>query len=152
MRPGRFDKILFVPPPDRLARKVLLERNLEGVPTSKIDLDEIVARTEGYSGADLVAVARQAKLGAMREALIRAEESHPVTMEHLRRGVREVKPSLRPDLVEQYDKFAETYEDMVLAASIVPCLTCGNSLPMEVTICGKCGAKNPYCNPRGLDE
>jgi transitional endoplasmic reticulum ATPase len=129
-----------------------LERNLEGIPASKINLDEIVDRTEGYSGADLVAVARQAKLAAMREALIRVEESHPVTIEHLKRGVREVKPSIRHDLTEQYDKFAETYEDMVLAASVVPCLTCGNSIPMDVTICGKCGTKNPYCNPRGLDD
>jgi SpoVK/Ycf46/Vps4 family AAA+-type ATPase len=46
VRPGRFDKILYVPPPDKEARKTLLERNLEGVPTSGIDLDQIVTRTE----------------------------------------------------------------------------------------------------------
>lgn len=144
VRPGRFDKILYVPPPDKQARRTLLERNLEGVPKSKIDLDQIVTRTEGYSGADLVAVARQAKLAAMRETLILEEEPHPVTMEHLLKGAREVKSSLHPDMIEQYSKFAETYEDMVLAASIVPCLTCGNSIPVEVAICGKCGTKNPY--------
>jgi transitional endoplasmic reticulum ATPase len=149
VRPGRFDKILYVPPPDKEARKTLLERNLEGVPTSGIDLDQIVTRTEGYSGADLVAVSRQAKLAAIREALIRGEETHPVTMEHLVRGVREVKSSIRSDMTDQYRKFAEAYQDMVLAASIVPCLTCGNSLPIEVQSCGKCGTKNPYFKPLG---
>jgi transitional endoplasmic reticulum ATPase len=144
VRPGRFDKILYVPPPDSQARKTLLERSLEGVPTSKIDLDQIVTTTEGYSGADLVAVARQAKLAAMREALVRGEETHPVTTEHLIRGLREVKSSLRHEMIEQYSNFAKTYEDMVLAASIVPCLTCGNSLPIEVRHCGKCGTKNSY--------
>jgi transitional endoplasmic reticulum ATPase len=144
MRPGRFDKILYVPPPDKQARKTLLSRSLEGVPAAEIDLDQIVTSTEGYSGADVVAVARQAKLAAMRETLIREHESYPVTMQHLLRGLREVKSSLDPDLIAQYTKFSKTYEDIVLAASIVPCLNCGNSLPIELAICAKCGTKNPY--------
>ncbi len=144
MRPGRFDKILYVPPPDLQARKTLLERNLDGVPTLGIDYDQIVSRTDNYSGADLVAVTRQAKLAAMRQVIIQGEEIQPVKMEHFQRALREIKSSLTPKQIDQYNQFAKTFEDMVLAATIVPCLNCGSSLPIEVSFCNQCGAQNSY--------
>lgn len=109
-----------------------------------IDFDEIVMQTENYSGADLVAIARQAKLAAMREVIISGVEASPVRMDHFRRALREVKTSLRSSLIDEYIQFAMSYEDMVLSASIVPCLNCGGSLPIEATFCNQCGTKNPY--------
>lgn len=147
MRPGRFDKILYVPPPDNQARKILLERNLDGVPTEGVDLTRIVKQTERYSGADLVAISRTAKFAAMREVLIHGGGIRPVTMAHFLRAMREIKSSLTPELMAQYDQFASTNEDMLLSATIVPCLSCGSSLPIDIAHCGQCGAKNPYSPP-----
>jgi SpoVK/Ycf46/Vps4 family AAA+-type ATPase len=74
-RPGRFDRIVFVPPPDRGARREIVRIHLQGRLQEQIDLDRIAARTEGYSGADLhslVDVAVEAKLAAsMRDGVPR---------------------------------------------------------------------------------
>jgi transitional endoplasmic reticulum ATPase len=55
-RPGRFDRILFVPPPDAEARARILELMLKGKPQEKIDLKQLAKKTEHFSGADLKAV------------------------------------------------------------------------------------------------
>src|SRR5213075_1616374 len=55
-RPGRFDRILFVPPPDRTARASILEVHLRGKPAEDIDLDAVAKKAENFSGADLKAV------------------------------------------------------------------------------------------------
>jgi SpoVK/Ycf46/Vps4 family AAA+-type ATPase len=81
-RPGRFDRVVFVPPPDRGARSEIVRIHLEGRLQEEIDLDRIAARTEGYSGADLrglVDAAVEAKLAAsMRDGVPR-----PITTENL---------------------------------------------------------------------
>ena len=81
-RPGRFDRIVFVPPPDRDARREIVRIHLEGRLQEQIDVDRIAARTEGYSGADLqslVDVAVEAKLAAsMRDGVPR-----PITTDDL---------------------------------------------------------------------
>src|SRR5262249_24696867 len=64
-RPGRFDRVVFVPPPDRGARREILRIHLVGRLQEPLDLERIAARTEGFSGADLqslVDVAVEAKL------------------------------------------------------------------------------------------
>ncbi|MEZ4953898.1 MAG: AAA family ATPase [Saprospiraceae bacterium] len=55
-RPGRFDRIIFVPPPDDHARKSILEIKLRGKPVGNINLNKLVERTKEFSGADLEAV------------------------------------------------------------------------------------------------
>ncbi|MDD5420136.1 MAG: CDC48 family AAA ATPase, partial [Methanomicrobiaceae archaeon] len=70
LRPGRFDRVIYVPPPDREGRKKIFEvylRNADAILTKDIDIDELVDRTDGYVGADIEAVVREAKLSAMRE-------------------------------------------------------------------------------------
>jgi transitional endoplasmic reticulum ATPase len=52
-RPGRFDRVLFVPPPDRPARAAILKICLAGRPATDVDVDALAGRTSGYSGADL---------------------------------------------------------------------------------------------------
>lgn len=55
-RPGRFDRIIFVPPPDEAARVAILQIKLKGKPTGKIEFQKIIAKTKDYSGADLEAI------------------------------------------------------------------------------------------------
>jgi transitional endoplasmic reticulum ATPase len=89
-RPGRFDRVVFVPPPDRGARREIVRIHLEGRLQEEIDLDRIAARTEGYSGADLqslVDVAVEAKLAeSMRDGVPR-----PITSDDLLAAARKTK-------------------------------------------------------------
>jgi SpoVK/Ycf46/Vps4 family AAA+-type ATPase len=91
-RPGRFDRVVFVPPPDRGARREIVRIHLEGRLQERIDLDRIAARTEGYSGADLhslVDVAVEAKLASsMRDGVPR-----PITTEDLLGAAGKRKPT-----------------------------------------------------------
>lgn len=68
-RPGRFDRILFVPPPDPPARAAILRILARGKPVGEIDFDSLAHRTEGFSGADLKAVVDQAIEAKLREAM-----------------------------------------------------------------------------------
>jgi transitional endoplasmic reticulum ATPase len=89
-RPGRFDRVVFVPPPDRGARREILRIHLEGRLQEQIDLDRVAARTEGYSGADLqslVDVAVEAKLASsMHDGVPR-----PITTDDLLGAARKRK-------------------------------------------------------------
>jgi SpoVK/Ycf46/Vps4 family AAA+-type ATPase len=89
-RPGRFDRVVFVPPPDRDARREILRIQLEGRLQEQIELDRIAVRTDGYSGADLhslVDVAVEAKLAAsMRDGVPR-----PLTTDDLLAATRKRK-------------------------------------------------------------
>jgi transitional endoplasmic reticulum ATPase len=67
LRPGRFESHVEVPLPDESARRLILGVHTEGKPLGEeIDLDELAAETQGYSGADLEALVRQASLFAIR--------------------------------------------------------------------------------------
>ncbi|QDU25923.1 ATP-dependent zinc metalloprotease FtsH [Anatilimnocola aggregata] len=68
-RPGRFDRILFVPPPDLAARAAILEILLRGKPCDRIDFLSIAKKCEQFSGADLKAVVDLAIEAKLQEAL-----------------------------------------------------------------------------------
>jgi AAA+ superfamily predicted ATPase len=68
-RPGRFDRILFVPPPDATARAEVLRILLKGKPVEAIDHDHVAKKTDGFSGADLKAVVDVAIENKLREAM-----------------------------------------------------------------------------------
>jgi len=70
MRPGRLERHIFVPPPDKEGRKQIFEVYLKDAGTlltSDVTIDQLVEKTEGYVGADIEALIREAKLAAMRE-------------------------------------------------------------------------------------
>jgi AAA+ superfamily predicted ATPase len=91
-RPGRFDSILFVPPPDVPARAAILSIRLKGKPVGTINIDEIVAMTDGFSGADLKGVVDLAIEGKLREAL-KTGRAAPLENEDLKAAVVKAKPS-----------------------------------------------------------
>jgi transitional endoplasmic reticulum ATPase len=68
-RPGRFDRILFVPPPDAAARAGILRLQCQGKPIEDIDYDQVAKKTDSFSGADLKAVLDVAVEGKLREAM-----------------------------------------------------------------------------------
>lgn len=91
-RPGRFDRMLLVLPPDCESRTALLAQTLSGRPVGQVDLAAIAGRTETMSGADLVHVCDTAVEYAMA-ASVRSGTVVPVTQADLERAVGEVAPS-----------------------------------------------------------
>jgi len=95
-RPGRFDRVLFVPPPDRPARAEILRIQLAGRPTAgDLGLESIAERTEGYSGADLELLVEQA-VDAAIDASLMSRSDVPVRAEHLKAALSQTKPTTLP--------------------------------------------------------
>ncbi len=95
LRPGRFDRIVLVTAPDPGARAAILKHAFKDRPIAGIDLDEAVASTHGFSGADLTHLASTAAERAMSDSIARGE-LRPITMDDLRSALAEVKPSTGP--------------------------------------------------------
>lgn len=92
-RPGRFDRVLFVPPPDAAARKVILGLLLDGRPVAgDIDLDEIVRRTSGHSGADLRNLVDTAADEAIEASIASGRETE-IAMRHVRDALAQIRPT-----------------------------------------------------------
>jgi SpoVK/Ycf46/Vps4 family AAA+-type ATPase len=92
-RPGRFDRVQFVPPPDRAARAEILRLHLAGRPLAPdCDADAMAAKTAGYSGADLENLVNTAVDLAIEEALASGVES-PVAQHHLAAALAEIRPT-----------------------------------------------------------
>jgi transitional endoplasmic reticulum ATPase len=68
-RPGRFDRILFVPPPDAPARAAILRLHLRGKPVEDVDIEAVAKKCDGFSGADLKAVLDVTIENKLREAM-----------------------------------------------------------------------------------
>ena len=94
LRPGRFDRVLFVPPPDEPARAAIAGVMARGKPLEKFDPLALAKRTKDFSGADLKAVFDQAAEGALTEAMKRGRVV-PISNDALARAAKEVKPSTR---------------------------------------------------------
>lgn len=93
-RPGRFDQVIFVPPPDSVARAEILKILIEGKPTQDVDCDQVAAKAIEFSGADLKAVIDRAIEAKLQEA-IRSGRPTPLTTKDLLASVKTVKPSTR---------------------------------------------------------
>lgn len=90
-RPGRFDRVLFVPPPDREARAAILKVLLAERPVAPgVDVDAIAAKTSGLSGADLEHLVETASDEAIDEALAKSEEI-PITRLHFEKALKTVR-------------------------------------------------------------
>ncbi|HEX4702817.1 MAG TPA: AAA family ATPase [Pseudonocardiaceae bacterium] len=93
LRPGRLERLIYVPPPDEHARTAILHSAVRNTPLADdVDLVELAAGLDGYSAADCAALVREAALTAMRESLDASE----VSAAHLAAALRAVSPSLDP--------------------------------------------------------
>ncbi len=102
LRPGRFDKIIYVPPPDANARLEILKIHTRYMPLAEdVDLYDIAQRTEGYSGADLEALVREAAMRALKEDINLTR----VYMRHFLQAMEYVKPSITPNIVKLYEEW-----------------------------------------------
>lgn len=93
-RPGRFDRILFVPPPDEPARKAILQVLLAEKPAQDVDVGAVAHKTPEYSGADLKAVIDLAVEEKLKKA-IRSGVPEPLTTKDLLKAAKKVKPTTK---------------------------------------------------------
>lgn len=91
-RPGRFDRIIFVEPPDEPAREDMLRSMLKGKPVGEIDTKKIASSTEGYSGADLNAVIDIAIEDKLRESMSKGS-IQPLQTRDLLKAVKQHRPT-----------------------------------------------------------
>jgi SpoVK/Ycf46/Vps4 family AAA+-type ATPase len=86
-RPGRFDRIIFVPPPDAAAREAILKLKLKGKPVSELNYSKLVKKTGDFSGADLEAIIDRAIEGKLEEA-IRKGIPEPLQTQDLEQAIK----------------------------------------------------------------
>jgi transitional endoplasmic reticulum ATPase len=107
LRPGRLERMVYVPPPDAAARAAILTAAAKATPlAADIDLAAVGSETEGYSAADCAALLREAALAAMR----RSFDAPEVTAADLAAARAVVRPSLRPEQVAALAAFAEAHQ------------------------------------------
>ncbi|MGB0728118.1 MAG: AAA family ATPase, partial [Candidatus Poseidoniaceae archaeon] len=98
LRSGRFERVLHVPPPDSPSREAILGIHTEGMPLSTFSMKDVLGKMEGFTGADIEAVCREAALIAMRAG------KKKVTKTHFEEAIGRVRPTVTPEMLEYYDK------------------------------------------------
>ena len=165
LRPGRIERHIYIPPPDKEGRKEIFKIHLRGKPLAyeredvvkaleilksenkefeKVKVEDVdklpeelrrvfeekvrdvicewlAERTEGYTGADIEAICREAGMLAIREAVkpdMTKEEAKEIakririTKEHLKKAIERIKPSLTKDDLKRYEEIMETFRKM----------------------------------------
>ena len=106
LRPGRFDRLVEVPIPDRAGREEILRVHTRDRPVEAPDYGELADRTEGYTGSDIAAVVRQAGLLALEEHVEEDDstaDAPVVAVRHLEAALEAVDPSVSPEERAYYD-------------------------------------------------
>ncbi|ODN02917.1 Spermatogenesis-associated protein 5 [Orchesella cincta] len=103
LRPGRLDRIIYVPLPDANTRREILKIRFKKMPIdSKVDIDELVQSTEGYSGAELTAVCHEAALKALEEDIT----SEKISQSHFTQALNIVKPRITQEQIDFYENYS----------------------------------------------
>ena len=98
LRSGRFERVLHVPPPDIGARETIFKIHSENMPLSKFAIKDIIGGLDGFTGADIEAVCREAALICMRA------KKKKVTKTHFEEAIKRVRPTVTPEMLEYYQK------------------------------------------------
>jgi transitional endoplasmic reticulum ATPase len=110
LRPGRFDRLIYIPEPDHDARKEIFKIHTRGKPLSKnVKIDKLAKDTEGFSGADIAAVCNEAVMLSIREYVSsggtdKAEKikSNKISMKHFQKAIEKVKPEKIGESLQKY--------------------------------------------------
>ncbi|MEF8847961.1 MAG: CDC48 family AAA ATPase [Candidatus Thermoplasmatota archaeon] len=116
LRPGRFDKLLYVQQPDKESRKEIFKIHLKNKPLAKkVDIDDLADKTKGYTGADIAALCKESVMNAIREYIkkvgkIDKDKMKKLKIEekHLEKALDKIKPISIEEL-ERYEKISEKF-------------------------------------------
>jgi transitional endoplasmic reticulum ATPase len=104
LRPGRFDRLIYVPEPDEKSRLQIFKIYTKDMPLTKdVDLNQLTIMTKYYSGADIESLCREAAMHALRRD-VKAKE---VTMKDFQDAMKELGPSVTPDMEKWYKSFIQ---------------------------------------------
>ena len=104
LRPGRFDRLIYVPEPDEKTRLQIFKIHTRNMPLAKdVNLEQLAAITKNYSGADIEALCREAAMHALRRD-VNAKE---VTLADFQEAMKKIGPSITPDMEKWYKGFMQ---------------------------------------------
>jgi transitional endoplasmic reticulum ATPase len=129
LRPGRFDRLLLVPPPDLDARKQIFRIHTKKTPLGEdVKLDELAKRTEGYTGADIASICNTAVMLSIKEHIGKAKDAEDakkrakglrVAKRHYDEAMQKVKPISSQEL-RMYERFSQQFADTKAGLQKVP--------------------------------
>ncbi|MBN1645208.1 CDC48 family AAA ATPase [Candidatus Woesearchaeota archaeon] len=105
LRPGRFDRIILTPAPDIKSRQEIFKIHTKGMPIKGITSSELAEKTQGYVGADIEAVCREAAIIALRENM----EAKEITKKHFEKAIEKIRPSITEEIEKAYKELKEHF-------------------------------------------
>ncbi len=105
LRPGRFDRIILTPAPSEKGRLEIFKVHTKEMPLKSVDLNTLAKETEGYVGADIEAICREAAIFALR-ADMNAKE---IRREHFDEALKKVRPSVSKEIEKEYSELQENF-------------------------------------------
>jgi len=106
LRTGRFDRLILVPVPDRQARIEILKVHTKEMPLEGVDLEELAVELDGYTGADIEGLCREAAMLALREN----RKARKVTMAHFQEAMKVVHSSIDEETMKFYERIGRELE------------------------------------------
>ena len=106
LRTGRFDRLILVPVPDRQARIEILKVHTKAMPLEGVDLEELAVELDGYTGADIEGLCREAAMLALREN----RKARKVTMAHFQEAMKVVHSSIDEETMKFYERIGRELE------------------------------------------
>ncbi len=120
LRPGRFDKLIYIPLPDRKGREKIFRIHLGRKPlTAGIDYEKLAKSAERFSGADIADVCSKVAEQAMQESL-RLGQTMLITMNALEKQIKATKPSVSLEMLRKYEELQEKYGRRTLKSEEEP--------------------------------
>ena len=104
LRTGRIDKLVYVPMPDKDARREMFRIHLDGRPCEDLDMEYLAELTDGYIASDIAYIVNDAAMGA-------AFSDKPITQQLLEETISSIHPSLSKEVVNSYENLRQKMED-----------------------------------------
>ncbi|MCK5141281.1 MAG: AAA family ATPase, partial [Candidatus Heimdallarchaeota archaeon] len=107
LRPGRFDRLIFVNPPNQKGRLQIFKVYTRDMPlASSVSIKELASVTDGFVGSDIEALCREAGMLALRESF----DIENVTMSHFNKALERIHPTVTADVIKYYEKISEKFK------------------------------------------
>ena len=108
LRPGRFDRLILTPVPEEKTRIEIFKVHTKPMPLSDVDIYELAAMTEGYVGADIEAICREAAMIALRDNM----NAKKVDKVHFEKALHVIGPSVNKEIEKLYEEIGERFRQM----------------------------------------
>jgi transitional endoplasmic reticulum ATPase len=111
IRPGRIDRILLVPAPDNKGREKILKIFTKNMPlTNSVDILSLIKKLDGYSGADIETLCREAGMIALRENM----RARKISKDHFKLAMETINPSITPKIIKFYESFGTKLKNVIM--------------------------------------